>query len=246
MSDSDPPQPGAADPLIGRVVPGRFELLELIGQGGFGAFYRTLRSPVGREVAVKVMAKEHAAKAVEDRYPNAGAMLAQLRAWSGQDISADVSHPPKLAPGDPSGGFDDTATMGTDQLPAATAKRAEMFLKLAQEQFSPLSRCREGRVRAARGPPRRGARLHLRRRQPRRPQAPHEPLRDAAAARRRSDREGGTRPRREAHLSRFRDVTLEHPRAVGSAGGEAQSAEGSLRGALSEAEAGGARREKPP
>jgi hypothetical protein len=66
VADSDPPQTDDADPLIGRVVVDRFELLELIGQGGFGAVYRALQSPVGREVAVKVMAQEHALNFVCD------------------------------------------------------------------------------------------------------------------------------------------------------------------------------------
>lgn len=41
--------------LLGRVLGGKYALVDLIGMGGFGAVYRAIHVPVGREVAVKVM-----------------------------------------------------------------------------------------------------------------------------------------------------------------------------------------------
>lgn len=57
-----PVSPGSAPPaaveqtsLIGRVVGEKYEVLELIGLGGMGEVYRAVQSPLGREVAVKVI-----------------------------------------------------------------------------------------------------------------------------------------------------------------------------------------------
>jgi serine/threonine-protein kinase len=43
------------DPLLGRVLDGRFELVELLAKGGMGRVYRAIQSPLGRQVAVKVL-----------------------------------------------------------------------------------------------------------------------------------------------------------------------------------------------
>lgn len=43
------------DPLIGRVLDGRFELVELLAKGGMGRVYKGIQSPLGRQVAVKVL-----------------------------------------------------------------------------------------------------------------------------------------------------------------------------------------------
>ena len=44
-----------ADPLIGRVLDERFEVLERIGGGGMGTVYRARQRSVGRDVAIKVV-----------------------------------------------------------------------------------------------------------------------------------------------------------------------------------------------
>jgi serine/threonine-protein kinase len=43
------------DPFLGRVLDGRFRLLELVAKGGMGRVYRAVQSPLGREVAVKIL-----------------------------------------------------------------------------------------------------------------------------------------------------------------------------------------------
>ena len=47
------------DPLIGRVLAGRFEILDCIGKGGYGAIYRARQTSILRDVALKVIRSEH-------------------------------------------------------------------------------------------------------------------------------------------------------------------------------------------
>ena len=44
-----------ADPILGRVLGGKYPVIGFIGAGGMGAVYRALQEPVGREVAIKVI-----------------------------------------------------------------------------------------------------------------------------------------------------------------------------------------------
>jgi serine/threonine-protein kinase len=44
-----------SDPLVGRVLNGRFDIQEPIGEGGMGKVYRAIQTPLGRQVAVKVL-----------------------------------------------------------------------------------------------------------------------------------------------------------------------------------------------
>jgi serine/threonine protein kinase len=50
-----PSSPVSDDPLIGRVLSGRFTLLERIGAGTMGRVYRARQAPLGRIVAIKVL-----------------------------------------------------------------------------------------------------------------------------------------------------------------------------------------------
>ncbi len=43
------------DPLIGKLISGKFEVVELIGQGAMGKVYRAIQKPIEREVAIKLL-----------------------------------------------------------------------------------------------------------------------------------------------------------------------------------------------
>src|SRR5262245_53380324 len=45
----------APDPLIGRVIAGRFRITSLIARGGMGKVYRAEQSPLGRLCAIKIL-----------------------------------------------------------------------------------------------------------------------------------------------------------------------------------------------
>src|SRR3954470_22471527 len=45
----------AGDPLVGKVLAGRFEIIERIGEGGTGVVYRARQRPVDKEIAIKVL-----------------------------------------------------------------------------------------------------------------------------------------------------------------------------------------------
>ena len=50
---------GVQDPLIGRVLAGRYTVQELVAKGGMGRIYRAEQAPLGRTVAIKVLATGH-------------------------------------------------------------------------------------------------------------------------------------------------------------------------------------------
>jgi serine/threonine-protein kinase len=53
--DAEDVQPEEGDPLLGRVLNGRYDLQALIGEGGMGRVYRAVQQPLGRKVAIKVL-----------------------------------------------------------------------------------------------------------------------------------------------------------------------------------------------
>jgi len=56
---TDAPDP-SHDPLVGRVLSGRFTLLEVIGAGTMGRVYRARQAPLGRVVAIKILQRQAA------------------------------------------------------------------------------------------------------------------------------------------------------------------------------------------
>ena len=48
----------AADPMIGKVINGRYEVQSLLGQGGMGAVYKSWQPAVKRTIALKVLLRE--------------------------------------------------------------------------------------------------------------------------------------------------------------------------------------------
>ena len=73
---------GEADPLLGRVINDRYQILEQIGQGGMGRVYRSLQSPLDRVVALKVLGAGH------DRDPNF-----YKRFFLEASVTAKLTHP---------------------------------------------------------------------------------------------------------------------------------------------------------
>ncbi|HEY0172699.1 MAG TPA: protein kinase [Pyrinomonadaceae bacterium] len=49
------PDAAAADPLVGRVLDGKYEVVSQLGTGGMGAVYRARRVHIGDDVAVKIL-----------------------------------------------------------------------------------------------------------------------------------------------------------------------------------------------
>src|SRR4051812_45560969 len=50
---------GDVDPLIGRVISGRFKIVSVIARGGMGKVYRAEQAPLGRICALKVLSPKY-------------------------------------------------------------------------------------------------------------------------------------------------------------------------------------------
>ena len=74
----------APDPLVGRVIGGRFTLTALIARGGMGKVYRAEQAPLGRVCAVKVLNANY----IGDADPEF-----QRRFFREASITSKISHP---------------------------------------------------------------------------------------------------------------------------------------------------------
>ena len=71
----------SSTPLLapGHLVAGRYELVELLGEGGHGAVYRALQKPLGREVAIKmILAEAMLAEGMLERFAREAALVQRL------------------------------------------------------------------------------------------------------------------------------------------------------------------------
>lgn len=76
--------PEQADPLIGKTLSGRFEILAPLGVGGMGRVYRAIQHPLGRMVALKVL---------NPRYDGAKDPGFEKRFFLEASITAKLKHP---------------------------------------------------------------------------------------------------------------------------------------------------------
>lgn len=68
------------DPLVGRILLERYEVLRKVGSGGMGAVYVARQLAVGREVAVKVLRPELlSSELVRERFRREAAIIGRLR-----------------------------------------------------------------------------------------------------------------------------------------------------------------------
>ena len=76
--DSQKRRAANKDPLIGRVLANRYQVLSLVDRGGMGKVYRAEQRPLGRSVALKVLDVVDTQGEVRERFFNEAALCSRL------------------------------------------------------------------------------------------------------------------------------------------------------------------------
>ncbi|MCC6552131.1 MAG: serine/threonine protein kinase [Polyangiaceae bacterium] len=67
-ASSEAPRSESIDPLLGKVLNGKFKILSMLATGGMGTIYRGEQLPLGRPVAIKVLIPNHASRQLDPNF----------------------------------------------------------------------------------------------------------------------------------------------------------------------------------
>ena len=88
------------DPLVGKTLADRFEILERIGEGGTGVVYRAKQLSVDRVIAIKVLGAHVSTDPPADQVPEYVAKYTELfkrNNWSAEEFAGDYSVPIRIS-----------------------------------------------------------------------------------------------------------------------------------------------------
>src|SRR5688500_10312509 len=66
------------DPLVGKVLSDRYELVALVARGGMGKIYKAIQRPLGRPVALKILDLHDDDREFRDRFFLEASLCAKL------------------------------------------------------------------------------------------------------------------------------------------------------------------------
>ncbi len=107
--------PAAVDPLVGRVIDGRFRIVSLIARGGMGRVYRAEQAPLGRICALKILTTT---------YEGAHDPEFHKRFFLEASIASKITHPNSVTIFDYGQTEDDVYYMAMEYLEGVTLHRA--------------------------------------------------------------------------------------------------------------------------
>jgi serine/threonine-protein kinase len=122
----------APDPLIGRVIAGRFRITSLIARGGMGKVYRAEQSPLGRVCAIKVLNPNYDGDADPEFH---------RRFFREASVASRIMHPNSVTIFDYGRTDDDIYFMAMEYLEGKT-------LHMAMREGGPMGELRGGRIAA--------------------------------------------------------------------------------------------------
>jgi serine/threonine-protein kinase len=121
---------GAPDPLIGRVIAGRFKITSLIARGGMGKVYKAEQAPLGRLCAIKVLNPNYTGDADPEFH---------RRFFREASITSKITHPNCVTIFDYGKTDDDIYFMAMEYLEGQT-------LHMALRQCGVMHELRAGRI----------------------------------------------------------------------------------------------------